>query len=62
MHTQVCPFCNKEFMPRSDGRPHTFCSRKCALDSDDLKAHRDRLRKNNQNIPIQPPILDHKKD
>jgi endogenous inhibitor of DNA gyrase (YacG/DUF329 family) len=62
MHTQVCPFCKKEFMPRHDGKSHTYCSRKCALDHDDLKAHRSRLRKNNQNIPETTWISDHKKD
>lgn len=33
MHSQICPFCKKEFMPRRDGRSHTFCSHACRLNT-----------------------------
>ena len=29
MGMQKCPICGKEFKNFQDGRPHTYCSRRC---------------------------------
>jgi endogenous inhibitor of DNA gyrase (YacG/DUF329 family) len=47
MVLQKCLYCDKEFMPRRDGRSHSFCSNKCRLIhrrkaiADDMKFRRE---------------------
>ena len=38
MDIQSCLYCKKEFMPRRDGRSHSFCSRDCRMHFEKAKA------------------------